>query len=54
MNTQNINTLKVVSKTENTSTNTATVNPLKKAFTSADLWNIQRQGRTSFDRRRCA
>jgi hypothetical protein len=55
MNTQNINLLRVVSKTTTVNTasteNTATVINLKKVFTSADLWNIHRNGRTSFDRR---
>ena len=58
MNTQNINLLKVASKTETMNTtnteNATTVNNLKKTFTAADLWNIHRHGRTSFDRRRCA
>jgi hypothetical protein len=58
MNTQNINLLKVASKAETVNTanteNGTTVNNLKKAFTAADMWNINRHGRTSFDRRRCA
>jgi hypothetical protein len=51
MNTQTTNSLTVVSKTTNTATNNATVINIKKAFTAAELWNIQRMGRTGFDRR---
>ncbi|MGG9970958.1 hypothetical protein ACQ33O_04110 [Ferruginibacter sp. SUN002] len=58
MNTQHTNLLKVASKTEtaviNNTADQTTVNNLKTVFTSANLWNIHRHGRTMFDRRRCA
>lgn len=60
MNTQNTNFLTVASKTENgnvilnNNENQNTANAQKKIFTAADLWNVQRQGRTLFQRRRCA
>ena len=58
MNTQRTSLLKVANTTE-TANSTFSVNEngtisQKKTFTAADLWNIQRNSRTLFGRRRCA
>lgn len=60
MKTQNTNFLSVASKTENSTAltnsneNNIAADAQKKVFTKADLWNVHRQGRTLFQRRRCA
>jgi len=58
MNTQQSNLLQVSSKTETVTASTVySVNQngvlnQNKTFCAADLWNIQRQGRTMLQRRR--
>jgi len=57
MNTQNISLFSAISEAETKKLTTivnetlALVNTEKKAFTAADLWNIQRQKRSIVQRR---
>ncbi|UEG50894.1 hypothetical protein LK994_05330 [Ferruginibacter lapsinanis] len=57
MNTQTISLLKATKNANTNSVNVenhTTVNNQKKTFIAAELWNIQRHGRTLLGRRRCA
>lgn len=60
MNTQNTNLLKPISKEETKNLATVINETIAfsannvKSFTAADLWNIQRNMKSSFQRRHCA
>jgi hypothetical protein len=60
MNTQNTNLLKPISKEETKNLATVINETIAfsannvKSFTAADLWNIQRSMKSSFQRRHCA